>query len=187
MFPKYTFRPFTTEEKEEIKTRKRQKESRKPSISKAIFKMPFYVVENGRGFKFGDGLIVKNSKKEESKEEELLEPEDEMSGLLDAKEQAKKKNETSEEGSGSDSEEESEEEGDLEDVEIDEIGSELDKGLDRLDCAVEDEMKDNSQQVIYLTDISHSASIAGEFTDQDSYMLDEFPDQNGDQTSYLLV
>ena len=38
--------------------------------------MPFYVVENGRGFKFADGLIVKNSKKEESKEDDLLEPED---------------------------------------------------------------------------------------------------------------
>ena len=46
---------------------------------------------------------------------------------------------------------------------------------------------DNQHDVIYLTDISHSASIAGEITDMDSYIIDEYPDLAADHTSYLLI
>ena len=35
----------------------------------------------------------------------------------------------------------------------------------------------NQHDVIYLTDISHDASLAGEITDLDSYIIDEYPDQ----------
>ncbi|CBY23354.1 unnamed protein product [Oikopleura dioica] len=173
--------------------------------------MPFYVVQDRRGYKFEDGVLERGLK--------TVTPalETDINLIQNAKNSGNKKNkknETSEEeDSGSDSEDESEEEADFAEIEIDavdvevqeadaddggdsnddslnddEIGSELDKGLDRLDCAAEDEMRDDNQHdVIYLSGMSNTASIAGEITDMDSYIIDDYQDQTVDQTSYLLI